>query len=68
MHEIDLTDPATPVGLSVTALTYIAPRRLRAVADGRLFAFAGGSGVHVFGKATTGPDDVIFADCFDDTP
>jgi hypothetical protein len=68
VHEIDLTDPAAPAGLSVTALTYTAPLRLRAVADGRLFAFAGGSGVHVFGDAPAAPDDIIFADGFEARP
>lgn len=65
VHEIDIGNPAAPVGLAVTPLTYTSPVRLRAVEDGRLFAFTGPSGVHVFGTAE-GAIDEIFADGFEE--
>jgi hypothetical protein len=65
VHEIDIADRTTPVGLAVTPLTYTSPNRLRAADDGRLFVFTGASGLHVFGDAPAS-DDVIFADGFDD--
>lgn len=66
VHEIDVSDPAAPTLLATTSLGYYAPNRLRATPDGRLFAFGGIAGVHVFG--TSAPDDIIFADGFEAPP
>lgn len=67
LREFDIATPSVPVQLGeATTMAYIPPRRLRATDDGRLFAFAYQTGMHVFGTAATGePDDRIFADGFD---
>jgi hypothetical protein len=62
VHEIDVADPAVPVEVSTTNLAYFAPFRLRALEDGRVFAFMTQAGVHVLGPPTA---DRIFADGFD---
>ena len=62
VHEIDVADPASPVEVGTTNLAYFAPRRLRALDDGRVFAFMTQAGVHVLGPAAP---DAIFADGFD---
>lgn len=65
--EFDIGTPASPIQVgAATTMAYIQPRRLRATDDGRLFAFAYGTGMHVFGTAADGePTDRIFADGFD---
>lgn len=65
--EFDVATPSAPVQLGeATTMAYIQPRRLRATDDGRLFAFAYGTGMHVFGTAASGePEDRLFADGFD---
>lgn len=67
LREFDITSPATPVQLGqTTTMAYMPPRRLRATDDGRLFAFAYGTGMHVFGTAGSAePTDRIFTDGFD---
>lgn len=67
LREFDVSVPSTPVQLGeTTTMAYIPPRRLRATDDGRLFAFAYGTGMHVFGTAETGGvDDRIFSDGFE---
>ncbi len=68
LREFDITVPSAPVQLGqTTTMAYIQPRRLRATDDGRLFAFAYRTGMHVFGTAEAGEpeEDAIFADGFD---
>lgn len=67
LREFDITMPATPVQLGqTTSMAYLQPRRLRATDDGRLFAFAYRTGMHVFGTAAPGePTDRLFADGFE---
>lgn len=62
VHEIDVADPAAPALVRVTNLGDVNPGRLRALPDGRLFAFTPLSGIHVFGEAA---QDAIFADGFE---
>lgn len=63
VREFDISTPAAPVQLGQpTTLAYLQPRRLRATNDGRLFAFAYRTGVHVFGTAAS---DSLFADGFE---
>ncbi len=67
LREFDISTPSAPLLRGEASLASLAPRRLRALEDGRLFAFVYQAGVHVFGSAATGePEDRIFADGFDD--
>jgi len=68
VREFDISTPASPVQLGQTGVGGYAPRRLRALDDGRLFAFVNQAGVHVFGEAAAGEPDRIFADGFDGAP
>lgn len=63
VHEIDVSDAAAPAEVGTTSLAYFRPFRLRALADGRLFAFTVQAGIHVFGNVMA--DDRIFTDGFD---
>lgn len=61
IDEIDVTDPATPVRVARHE-THYSVRKVERAPDGRVFAFAGESGVFVLAPVA---DDGIFADGFD---
>lgn len=48
LHEIDVSDPTKPVRTKLTSVGHQGMNRLLSTDDGRLFALAGGAGVHVF--------------------
>lgn len=69
VNELDLSDETRPTLVATTPLVYEPPRRLRATADGRVFAFARQAGLHVFGSVAVPLPPEIFADEFEgDTP
>lgn len=61
VHEIDVADPADPVVLKISETGLTSATRLRALDDGRVFAFHDLMGVHELGPA----DEAIFRDGFD---
>lgn len=63
--EIDLSDETRPAALGTTFIVGEPLRRLRAVDDGRVFAFARTAGLHVFGNVAVPLPPEIFADGFE---
>lgn len=61
VHEIDVADPANPVVLKISETGLMSATRLRALDDGRVFAFHDLMGMHELGPA----DDSIFRNGFD---
>lgn len=61
VHELDVSDPADPRVLKVNETGLMPATRLRALEDGRVFAFHDLMGMHEFGPA----EDAIFRDGFD---
>lgn len=61
VHELDVGDPAAPLVLAISETGLEPAKRLRALADGRVFAFHELMGMHEFGPA----DDAVFRDGFD---
>lgn len=56
VHELDISDPMTPVQKQLTPLGHQGVQRLAALEDGRLFALGGNTGVHVFATDDSTPD------------
>lgn len=66
VHAFDITDPTVPVALGHTVLGWSTPARLRALADGRVYALMLDSGLFVLGEDV--PDDRLFANGFEPMP
>ncbi len=66
VHAFDIADPADPVALGSTVLGWSSPARLRALADGRVYASAVDSGLFVLGEGA--PGDRLFANGFEPSP
>lgn len=69
VKEFDISDETRPQLVGDTPIVWQAPRRLRALEDGRVFAFMRQAGLHVFGTVTSEPlPPHIFSDEFEGEP